>query len=176
MVIDEIRANPTYTVGWFNFNLREARRWIFPLTPLSARLGILPLSNPVWGAMKNPWWSYLTDVPEIEEERVCLGDHPSDLPNSDVVCSWSGDKPLRKKNAGGTTNHNQLHGQPVCCKDHTSVLANHNLQLTCDSRGEEDGGVGSLHKDDAWNRADNGIHEENMMEFDGGVEASTSHQ
>ena len=46
VVIDEIRANPTHKMGWFNPDLKEAWRWTFPLTPLSAKLGRLPLSDP----------------------------------------------------------------------------------------------------------------------------------
>ena len=46
MVIDDIRTNPTHKMGWFNFDLKEAWRWIFPLTPMSAKLGRLPFSDP----------------------------------------------------------------------------------------------------------------------------------
>lgn len=69
LVIGEIRANPTHKIRWFNPDLKEAWRWIFPLTPLSVKLGRLLRSDPKWGAMKNPWWSHLTDVPKREEER-----------------------------------------------------------------------------------------------------------
>lgn len=34
-------------VGWLNSNLMKAWRWNYPLTPVSAKLGRLPLSDPV---------------------------------------------------------------------------------------------------------------------------------
>ena len=60
----------TQKMGWFNPDLKEAWRWIFPLTPVSAKLGKLPFSDPAWVEMKNLWWSHLTDLPETEEEKT----------------------------------------------------------------------------------------------------------
>ena len=69
IVIEEIQANPTQVLGWFNHKLCKAWKWIFPLTPLSMKTGCLPLTNSTWGLMENPWWSHLSDTPELEEVR-----------------------------------------------------------------------------------------------------------
>ena len=107
-------------------------------------------------------------------EKTGLGEHPSNIPSSDAMCHQTRNESLGKKNVEGSAYCNQLHGQSVCREDHSSISANRNLQLACHGRGEEDGGIRALHNDDAWNRADNGPSEEDMMEFDGGGKASTS--
>lgn len=40
-----------------------------PLTPLSIKTSYLPLTNPAWGLMDNPWWSHLSNTPEPKEVR-----------------------------------------------------------------------------------------------------------
>ena len=47
VIIEEIWAQPTYTMGWFNARIRKAWKLLFSLTPTSAALGYLPLTDTV---------------------------------------------------------------------------------------------------------------------------------
>ena len=55
VIIKEIRAHPTHTMGWFSPKLRKAWKLLFPLTPTSSALGYLHLTNPAWRRMIDPW-------------------------------------------------------------------------------------------------------------------------
>lgn len=46
VIVEEIRARPTHTMGWFNPKLRKAWKMVFPLTPTSSALGHLHLTDP----------------------------------------------------------------------------------------------------------------------------------
>lgn len=70
VVIEEIRTRPTHVMGWFSPRLEKAWKLIFPLTKVSEKLGFLPLSDPSWGNMPNPWWHFMTDVPGPQRGRA----------------------------------------------------------------------------------------------------------
>ena len=76
----------THKMGWFNSDLKEAWRWIFPLTLVSAKLGKLPLSDPTWVEMKNLWWSHLTDVQETEEEKTLVWESIPQISSTSILC------------------------------------------------------------------------------------------
>ena len=59
VIIEEIRARPTNSLGWLNSKIRKAWRLEFPLTPVSAAQGFLHLTEPEWGMMNNPWWKFV---------------------------------------------------------------------------------------------------------------------
>ena len=69
VIIEEIRAHPTHTMGWFSPKLRKAWKLLFPLTPTSSALGYLHLTNPTWGRMIDPWWKFLSDTQGPKEVR-----------------------------------------------------------------------------------------------------------
>ena len=56
-------------MGWFNRNMRMARKLIFPLTEESVSTSFLPFTDPTWGLMPNQWWRFLTDGLKPKEER-----------------------------------------------------------------------------------------------------------
>ena len=58
------------TPGWFEEELGQAWKRIFPITPESIRLGNLPLEHKAWTLTPNPWWKFLTDVPKISWEAA----------------------------------------------------------------------------------------------------------
>ena len=69
VIIEEIRAHPTHTMGWFSPKLQKAWKLLFPLTPTSSALGYLHLTNPAWGRMIDPWWKFLSDTQGPKEVR-----------------------------------------------------------------------------------------------------------
>ena len=69
-IIAQIRAAPTETPGWFEEQLGQAWKRIFPITPKSVRLGNLPLEHKAWTLTPNPWWKFLADVPKIDRKSV----------------------------------------------------------------------------------------------------------
>lgn len=71
VVLVEIRAYPTRTIGWFNKKLQLAWKFIFSLTERSAKEGRLSLLDPAWEAAKNPLWVFMANLPSVEGKR-CL--------------------------------------------------------------------------------------------------------
>ena len=69
VIIEEIRAHPTHTMGWFSPKLRKAWKLLFPLTPTSSALGYPHLTNLAWGRMIDPWWKFLSDTQGPKEVR-----------------------------------------------------------------------------------------------------------
>ena len=69
-IIAQIRAAPTETPGWFEEQLGQAWKRIFPITPKSIRLGNLPLEHKAWTLTPNLWWKFLADVPKISWEAA----------------------------------------------------------------------------------------------------------
>lgn len=67
-VIAQIRATPTKTPGWFEEELGQGWKHIFPLPLASIRKGNLALDHPAWNLTPNPWWKFLMDVPTISME------------------------------------------------------------------------------------------------------------
>ena len=53
--IAQIRAAPTETPGWFEEELKQAWKHLFPITPESIRLGDLPLEHKAWDLTPNSW-------------------------------------------------------------------------------------------------------------------------
>lgn len=48
VIIKQIKADPTHIWVWFDQHCMEAWRHIFLFTPISLRLGHLPLTDPAW--------------------------------------------------------------------------------------------------------------------------------
>lgn len=70
ITINEIKATPTHTMGWFEEDLMKAWKHIFPLTPISRELGFLPLTDPAWFNWENPWWNFLSDIPSRKASNI----------------------------------------------------------------------------------------------------------
>ncbi|KAF3950217.1 hypothetical protein CMV_023995 [Castanea mollissima] len=84
--IAQIRAAVTETPGWFEEELKQAWKNIFPITPESISLADLPLEHKAWALTPNPWWSFLTDVPGISleaSEELSRQRRPSVMPHWD---------------------------------------------------------------------------------------------
>ena len=64
-VIAQIRAAPTETLGWFEEELGQAWKHLFPITPTSIKTANLPFDHNAWNLTPNPWWKFLTDIPAI---------------------------------------------------------------------------------------------------------------
>ena len=60
--IAQIRVAPMETPGWFEEELKQAWKHLFPIAPKSIKLGGLPLEHKAWALTPNPWWNFLTDV------------------------------------------------------------------------------------------------------------------
>ena len=69
-IISQIKAAPTETQWWFEEELGHAWKHLFPITLESIRLGSLPLEHNALFLTPNPWWKFLTDVPEVSWELV----------------------------------------------------------------------------------------------------------
>ena len=161
--------------GVVQFRLKGGMEMDFSINTNECKVGQASVLRPSLGSNKESMVVLSNRCArERGGENVGLGEHPSNFLSSNTVCCRTGDEAFSKTNVGGSTYCNNLHGQSVCRENHPSVPTNHYLQLACQSRGEENGGIRALPNDDAWNRATNGISEENRMEFDGGGEASTS--
>lgn len=74
-------------MGWFNTKLKYAWKFIFSLTEKSVREGGLPITNPTWREATNPWWSFLEDVPMLEEEHKLVWESLPQISQSPVLCS-----------------------------------------------------------------------------------------
>ena len=61
--INMIKRDPTEVMGWFEWELMQAWRNLFPLTDLSRRTGFLPIMDKAWSLTPNPWWRFLMDRP-----------------------------------------------------------------------------------------------------------------
>ena len=86
VIIAQIRAAPTEIPGWFETELGQAWKLLFPITPESIRLGHLPLEHNAWFLTPNPWWKFLTDVPEVSvemSEELSKQRRPSAMPHWD---------------------------------------------------------------------------------------------
>ncbi|XP_030943860.1 uncharacterized protein LOC115968578 [Quercus lobata] len=86
VIIEQIRASPTLSMGWHEEALKNAWKQIFPLTPTSSRTGLLNLDHPAWGLTPNPWWKFITDTPLLsweEAERLSKYLRPSVVPHYD---------------------------------------------------------------------------------------------
>ena len=59
--INWIRRDPTEIWGWFEMDLMQAWKNMFPLTETSKNLGYLPLKDEAWSLISNPWWRFLTN-------------------------------------------------------------------------------------------------------------------
>nr|POE55078.1 hypothetical protein CFP56_26659 [Quercus suber] len=86
VIIEEIRAHPTHTIGWFNPKLRKAWKLLFPLTPTSSTLGYLQLVDPTWGRMTDPWWKFLSDTPSPEEARTLVWNLIPQISVTPILC------------------------------------------------------------------------------------------
>ena len=69
-IISQIRAVPTEIQGEFEEELKQAWKHIFPITSESIRLGSLPLEHRALFVTPNPWWKFLTDIPEVSWEAA----------------------------------------------------------------------------------------------------------
>ena len=61
--INMIKRDPTEVMGWFEWELMQAWRNLFPLTDLSRRTGFLPITDKAWSLTPNSWWRFLMDRP-----------------------------------------------------------------------------------------------------------------
>ena len=89
-MIAQIRATPTEMLGWFEEELGQAWKHIFPITPSSIRTGNLALDHLAWNLTPNPWWKFLTDVPAVSmeaSEELSRQRRPSVVPHWDES-SW----------------------------------------------------------------------------------------
>lgn len=48
--------------------------------------GSLPLSDPLWGVMSNPWWQFLIDDPTLKEERRVVWQSIPQISPTPVLC------------------------------------------------------------------------------------------
>lgn len=69
-VIAQIRAAPTETPGWFEEELGQAWKHLFPITPTTIKSGDLALDHPLWNHTPNPWWKFITDILVVSWEMV----------------------------------------------------------------------------------------------------------
>lgn len=60
-MINWIRRDPTEIWGWFEIDLMQVWKNMFPLTKMSKNLGYLPLKDEAWSLTPNPWWRFLLD-------------------------------------------------------------------------------------------------------------------
>ena len=89
-VIAHIRANSIKMPGWFEEELGQVWKYIFPLTPTSIRSGNLALDHLAWNLTPNPWWKFLTDVLAVSteaSEELSRQRRPSIMPHWDES-SW----------------------------------------------------------------------------------------
>ena len=54
-MINMIKRDPTEVMGWFEWELMQAWRNLFPLTDLSHRTSFLPITDEAWSLTPNPW-------------------------------------------------------------------------------------------------------------------------
>ena len=69
-IIAQIRAAPTETPWWFEEELGYDWKHLFSITPVSIRMGKLPLDHNAWSLTPNPWWKFYIDMPEISLEAA----------------------------------------------------------------------------------------------------------
>ena len=69
-VIAQIRAKQIETLGWFEEELGQAWKQIFPITPMSIKTEDLLLDHNAWNLTPNPWRKFLTDISEISWEAA----------------------------------------------------------------------------------------------------------
>ena len=86
VIINEIRAHPTHTTGWFCPKLQKAWKLLFPLTPTSVALGYLHLTDPAWGRMIDPWWKFLSNTLGPKEARKLVWDTIPQVSTTSVLC------------------------------------------------------------------------------------------
>ena len=86
VIINEIRAHPTHTIGWFCPKLQKAWKLLFPLTPTSVALGYLHLTDPAWGRMIDPWWKFLSNTLGPKEARKLVWDTIPQVSTTSVLC------------------------------------------------------------------------------------------
>ena len=87
-VIAHIRANSIKMPGWFEEELGQVWKNIFPLTPTSIRSG--NHDHLAWNFTPNPWWKFLTAVPAVStkaSEELSRQRRPSIMPHWDES-SW----------------------------------------------------------------------------------------
>nr|POE86693.1 hypothetical protein CFP56_46904 [Quercus suber] len=85
VIIEEIRAHPTRSMGWFNAKLRKAWKLLLPLTLTSAVLGFLPLIDSAWGLMEELWWKFHSDTLGLEEANKLIWSTISQVSASSIL-------------------------------------------------------------------------------------------
>ena len=78
---------------WFNHKLKKAWNFIFPLTEMIANKGTLPLTNPLWGEIPNPWWIFLLEDLFLKEERRVFWETNPQISPTPFLCKVN---PLEK--------------------------------------------------------------------------------
>lgn len=84
VIIEEIRACPTHTMGWFSPKLPRAWKMVFSLTLTSSTLGYLHLTDSAWGRMANPWWKFLS-AGARGRKNLGLESHSSNVNEPSVI-------------------------------------------------------------------------------------------
>lgn len=64
--------DPIHKMGWFNPLLAKAWKFIFSLTELSVRTGMLALNDSAWNLIEQPWWVFKSDVQERGRTNVVV--------------------------------------------------------------------------------------------------------
>ncbi|KAL4596468.1 hypothetical protein ACB092_12G165900 [Castanea dentata] len=83
--------------GWFEMDLMQAWKNMFPLTETSKNLGYLPLKDEAWSLTLNPWWRFLIDRPAVplplmsnlERSEPILGRLPSKKYLTEAEAKWT---------------------------------------------------------------------------------------
>ncbi|KAF3954929.1 hypothetical protein CMV_019789 [Castanea mollissima] len=95
--INWIRRDPMNIWGWFEMDLMQAWKNMFPLTKTSKNLGYLPLKDEAWSLTLNPWWRFLIDRPAVplplmsnlERSEPILGRLPSKKYLTEAEAKWT---------------------------------------------------------------------------------------
>nr|POE51253.1 hypothetical protein CFP56_14687 [Quercus suber] len=80
------KSGANENTGWFEEELRQAWKHLFPIAPESISLGDLILEHKAWALTPNQWWNFLTDVPGISceaSEELSRHMRPSVMPHWD---------------------------------------------------------------------------------------------
>lgn len=89
VVIEEIHANSTHEMGWFNPILAKAWKFIFPLMEASARMWSISLQDPAWQRMGSPWWIFKSDIQECRKVNDILWKKVSQLSSIPLLCEFN---------------------------------------------------------------------------------------
>ena len=112
VILDHIRATPTAIMGWYDQEVMNAWKFIFPLTKESRCLGTISMADPAWQEWENPWWVFLTDLPCLKGEKNSRVEEATfNFGGANLMRIESVRSTNRKANVGGQADCSELLGK-----------------------------------------------------------------